>query len=174
MRTIVCPGCGGRIEMQDGENFAFCPFCGANISRGHIVDRTERIRQLLAEGWEAEQNKNYKLAENRYMQALELDANIPSAIGALSRVRTHLMDYNLKISCFSTVYDPNKFIYVSVMGKKYALKAGGSLTFALPVGVHGIGIARYSRNVRITDSNTRVRIEFVIGSRNMLEVYYDA
>ena len=107
------------------------------------------------------------------MQALEMDANIPSARDALNRVRSHVMDYNLKISVFSTVYDPNKFVYVSVMGKKYAVKAGGSLTFALPVGVHGIGVARYSRTVRIMDSNTRARIELVLGRKNTLDVYYD-
>ena len=172
-QILICPACRAQLSMEDGERYAFCPFCGADLSRCYTADRAKHIQQLLNEGWKAERSEQYKLAERKYMQALELDANIPSARDALMRVRRHVMDYNLKISVFSTVFDPNKFVYVSVMGKKYAVKAGGSLTFALPVGAHNIGVARYSRTVRIMDSNTRARIELVLGKRNTLEVYYD-
>ncbi len=61
--------------------------------------------QLLAEGWQAYQGKNYQLAQTRFSEALTKDANLVDAINGLGWTNAKLNKIDTAISFFDSGLD---------------------------------------------------------------------
>lgn len=177
--VIKCPTCRMEVRMENNAGMSFCPYCGSNlaaqITKTTILDKVDissEIQSLLNKGWDCEQKKEYKMAEQYYNIALKLDNNIPSARTALQRIMPHVMDYNLTIVVRTTSPEPGLQADIRLNGYCYNVQCGGSIRFKMPIGAHNIGIARYYRGILISDSNTRVTITYTIGSVNHIDIAY--
>lgn len=47
--SINCPSCGADLEIKDGKNIAFCPYCGSKVKYDDGVERSEHTERTIDE-----------------------------------------------------------------------------------------------------------------------------
>ena len=47
--SIKCPSCGADLEIKDGKNIAFCPYCGSKVTYDDGVERSEHTERTIDE-----------------------------------------------------------------------------------------------------------------------------
>ena len=82
--NVNCPNCGANVQLNDGQNRAFCMFCGGQIQvqeaiKKISIDKSGEIENLLVLVSEDLLASNFDMAQQRVQKALEIDPTNPEA-----------------------------------------------------------------------------------------------
>jgi tetratricopeptide (TPR) repeat protein len=92
---VVCPSCGGEIQLDNTKEFGYCLHCGTKVILENAVQKIELVNQpkvenLLTLGLEAINNLDYQEALTYFNRVLEItdDNWIATFYKGLARART--------------------------------------------------------------------------------------
>lgn len=87
MNAIVCKNCGGRIEADENQDFAVCPFCKTTMSLYseriqvvHVVDRNDEYINLKILADRSYEKGIWEEAADFYSKMLEIEPNDPLTV----------------------------------------------------------------------------------------------